>query len=145
MYTFILASCRMLLLLLIHIYIYTCINFFFLFILQTVQHGFPNKPTALAWDPSLRLMIIGTASGAIKVYPFIFCFVTHIYFSFFHFFFYSFLASPFCRRRPDVPFISLVRIYYLYIYLYYSRYFVVRKNQTCVILNIESCFSNYSS
>lgn len=37
---------------------------------QTVQHGFPNKPTALAWDPSLRLMIIGTASGAIKVYPF---------------------------------------------------------------------------
>lgn len=40
--------------------------------LQTVQHGFPNKPTALAWDPSLRLMIIGTASGAIKVYPFAF-------------------------------------------------------------------------
>lgn len=39
---------------------------------QTVQHGFPNKPTALAWDPSLRLMIIGTASGAIKVYPFVF-------------------------------------------------------------------------
>ncbi|XP_070527899.1 lethal(2) giant larvae protein homolog 1 isoform X4 [Cardiocondyla obscurior] len=36
--------------------------------LQTVQHGFPNKPTALAWDPSLRLMIIGTASGAIKVF-----------------------------------------------------------------------------
>ncbi|XP_076546444.1 LLGL domain-containing protein l(2)gl isoform X5 [Osmia lignaria lignaria] len=35
---------------------------------MTVQHGFPNKPTALAWDPSLRLMIIGTASGAIKVF-----------------------------------------------------------------------------
>ncbi|XP_012153168.1 LLGL domain-containing protein l(2)gl isoform X4 [Megachile rotundata] len=35
---------------------------------KTVQHGFPNKPTALAWDPSLRLMIIGTASGAIKVF-----------------------------------------------------------------------------
>ena len=37
-----------------------------------MQHGFPNKPTALAWDASLRLMIIGTASGAIKVYPFFF-------------------------------------------------------------------------
>ncbi|XP_015108444.1 lethal(2) giant larvae protein homolog 1 isoform X2 [Diachasma alloeum] len=35
---------------------------------KTVQHGFPNKPTALAWDASLRLMIIGTASGAIKVF-----------------------------------------------------------------------------
>ncbi|KAJ8679019.1 hypothetical protein QAD02_014806 [Eretmocerus hayati] len=35
---------------------------------KTVQHGFPNKPTAIAWDPSLRLMIIGTASGAIKVF-----------------------------------------------------------------------------
>ncbi|XP_076170885.1 LLGL domain-containing protein l(2)gl isoform X6 [Ptiloglossa arizonensis] len=35
---------------------------------KTVQHGFPNKPTALAWDPSLRVMIIGTASGAIKVF-----------------------------------------------------------------------------
>ncbi|XP_012284350.1 lethal(2) giant larvae protein homolog 1 isoform X2 [Orussus abietinus] len=35
---------------------------------KTVQHGFPNKPTALAWDSSLRLMIIGTASGAIKVF-----------------------------------------------------------------------------
>lgn len=37
--------------------------------LQTVQHGFPNKPTCLAWDPVLRLMAIGTASGNIKVYP----------------------------------------------------------------------------
>ncbi|KAL2726794.1 lethal(2) giant larvae protein 1 isoform X1 [Vespula squamosa] len=35
---------------------------------KTVQHGFPNKPTAFAWDPSLRLMIIGTTSGAIKVF-----------------------------------------------------------------------------
>uniref|UniRef100_A0A0V0G3S9 Putative tomosyn n=1 Tax=Triatoma dimidiata TaxID=72491 RepID=A0A0V0G3S9_TRIDM len=34
---------------------------------KTVQHGFPNKPTCLAWDPILRLMAIGTASGAIKV------------------------------------------------------------------------------
>ncbi|XP_046587651.1 lethal(2) giant larvae protein homolog 1 isoform X2 [Neodiprion pinetum] len=35
---------------------------------KTIQHGFPNKPTAFAWDYSLRLMIIGTASGAIKVF-----------------------------------------------------------------------------
>jgi hypothetical protein len=46
-------------------------TFLFLLLFQTVQHGFPNKPTAIAWDPSLRLMIIGTASGAIKVYPFL--------------------------------------------------------------------------
>ncbi|XP_076225397.1 LLGL domain-containing protein l(2)gl isoform X2 [Nomia melanderi] len=35
---------------------------------KTLQHGFPNNPTALAWDPILRLMMIGTASGAIKVF-----------------------------------------------------------------------------
>lgn len=35
---------------------------------RTLQHGFPHKPTALAWDPSLRLMCIGTASGTIKVF-----------------------------------------------------------------------------
>ncbi|XP_074039294.1 LLGL domain-containing protein l(2)gl isoform X1 [Leptinotarsa decemlineata] len=34
---------------------------------RTLQHGFPHKPTALAWDPSLRLICIGTATGAIKV------------------------------------------------------------------------------
>lgn len=43
-----------------------CDNFV---LFQTVQHGFPNKPTCLAWDPVLRLMAIGTVSGAIKVYP----------------------------------------------------------------------------
>ncbi|XP_018324100.2 uncharacterized protein LOC108736234 [Agrilus planipennis] len=35
---------------------------------RTLQHGFPNKPTALAWDPTLRLLGIGTATGAIKVF-----------------------------------------------------------------------------
>lgn len=35
---------------------------------KTVQHGFPNKPTALAWDPELRIAAIGTASGAIKIF-----------------------------------------------------------------------------
>lgn len=39
-----------------------------LYFFQTLQHGFPNKPTALAWDPSLRLLGVGTASGAIKVF-----------------------------------------------------------------------------
>lgn len=38
------------------------------FILQTVHHGFPNKPTALAWDPKLRIAAVGTATGAIKMY-----------------------------------------------------------------------------
>lgn len=36
---------------------------------QTLQYGFPNKPTALAWDPLLRTMAIGTSTGSIKVYP----------------------------------------------------------------------------
>ncbi|GLG99587.1 Uncharacterized protein GBIM_06018 [Gryllus bimaculatus] len=35
---------------------------------KTVQHGFPNKPTSLAWDPALRLLAVGTASGAIKIF-----------------------------------------------------------------------------
>lgn len=43
-----------------------CESYIF-FILQTVQHGFPNKPTALAWDPQLRIAAVGTAAGAIKV------------------------------------------------------------------------------
>ncbi|XP_044758533.1 lethal(2) giant larvae protein isoform X2 [Coccinella septempunctata] len=35
---------------------------------RTAQHGFPHKPTAMAWDPSLRLLALGTATGAIKVF-----------------------------------------------------------------------------
>ncbi|KAI8435696.1 hypothetical protein MSG28_003949 [Choristoneura fumiferana] len=35
---------------------------------QTVQHGFPHRASALAWDPLLRLAALGTASGALKVY-----------------------------------------------------------------------------
>lgn len=38
--------------------------------IQAVEHGFPNQPSALAYDPKLQLMAIGTKSGAIKVYPF---------------------------------------------------------------------------
>lgn len=35
---------------------------------KTVQHGFPNKPTSIAWDPILRVTAIGTSTGALKVY-----------------------------------------------------------------------------
>ncbi|KAG4070767.1 hypothetical protein HA402_010993 [Bradysia odoriphaga] len=35
---------------------------------KTVQHGFPHKPTALAYDPKDKLMAIGTQSGAIKIF-----------------------------------------------------------------------------
>ncbi|CAH2980453.1 unnamed protein product [Chilo suppressalis] len=35
---------------------------------KTVQHGFPHRSSALAWDPLLRLAAIGTATGALKVY-----------------------------------------------------------------------------
>ncbi|CAG02557.1 unnamed protein product [Tetraodon nigroviridis] len=37
---------------------------------KTVEHGFPHQPSALAFDPKLQLMAIGTKSGAIKMYPF---------------------------------------------------------------------------
>lgn len=43
-----------------------------LFVFQTVQHGFPNKPSAVAFDPQLKLMAIGTKNGVVKVYP-LFC------------------------------------------------------------------------
>ncbi|XP_017065593.2 lethal(2) giant larvae protein isoform X2 [Drosophila eugracilis] len=35
---------------------------------KTAQHGFPHKPSALAYDPVLKLMAIGTQTGAIKVF-----------------------------------------------------------------------------
>ncbi|CAG0898627.1 unnamed protein product [Cyprideis torosa] len=34
---------------------------------RTAHHGFPNKPSAMAWDPDLRLLAIATKSGALKV------------------------------------------------------------------------------
>lgn len=36
--------------------------------LQTVQHGFPHKPSAMAYDPKLKLMAIGTHTGIVKVF-----------------------------------------------------------------------------
>lgn len=35
---------------------------------KTVEHGFPNQPSSLAYDPKLRVMAIGTKSGALKIY-----------------------------------------------------------------------------
>ncbi|XP_053961405.1 lethal(2) giant larvae protein [Anastrepha ludens] len=35
---------------------------------KTVQHGFPHKPSAIAYDPISKLMAIGTQTGAIKVF-----------------------------------------------------------------------------
>eukprot|EP00057_Strongylocentrotus_purpuratus_P023932 XP_011678406.1 PREDICTED: lethal(2) giant larvae protein homolog 2 [Strongylocentrotus purpuratus] len=35
---------------------------------KTVEHGFPNKPTALAYDPKLNIFAIGTSNGVIKIY-----------------------------------------------------------------------------
>lgn len=39
------------------------------FSLQTVEHGFPHQPSALGYSPSLRILAIGTRSGAVKLYP----------------------------------------------------------------------------
>ncbi|KAM6379420.1 lethal(2) giant larvae protein homolog 1 isoform 1-T2 [Pluvialis apricaria] len=35
---------------------------------KTVEHGFPSQPSALAYDPVLRVMAIGTKAGAVKLY-----------------------------------------------------------------------------
>ncbi|XP_055338667.1 lethal(2) giant larvae protein homolog 1-like [Paramacrobiotus metropolitanus] len=46
---------------------------------RTVQHGFPNRPSALAYDPKLRIIAIGTQSGSIKIYgsPGVECYAQH--------------------------------------------------------------------
>ena len=38
---------------------------------KTVEHGFPHQPSALGYSPSLRILAIGTRSGAVKLYPFL--------------------------------------------------------------------------
>lgn len=35
---------------------------------RLIEHGFPNKPSALAFDPKLKLLAIGTKSGALRVF-----------------------------------------------------------------------------
>ena len=34
----------------------------------TLRHGFPNKPTALAFDPLQKIMAIGSRSGIVRLY-----------------------------------------------------------------------------
>lgn len=34
----------------------------------TLRHGFPNKPTALAFDPLQKIMAIGNKSGIVRIY-----------------------------------------------------------------------------
>ena len=34
---------------------------------RTLVHGYPYKPTAMAWDPVQRLLAIGTKEGDIRV------------------------------------------------------------------------------
>ena len=41
------------------------INYFFFF--QSVRHGFPSKPTAMAWDPELKILAIGSKQGLLRV------------------------------------------------------------------------------
>ncbi|KFM68057.1 Lethal(2) giant larvae protein-like protein, partial [Stegodyphus mimosarum] len=35
---------------------------------KTVPHGFPHRPSALAWDAKLQLLAIGTKNGLIRIY-----------------------------------------------------------------------------
>ena len=42
-----------------------------LYFFQCTEHGFPNKSTAMAFDPKLELLAIGTKQGTIKMYPFL--------------------------------------------------------------------------
>jgi lethal(2) giant larvae protein len=37
------------------------------FVFQDVRHGFPHKPSALAYDPDLKLLAIGTKQGMLRM------------------------------------------------------------------------------
>lgn len=43
---------------------------FLSFQLQTFRHGFPHAPTAMAYDPIQKLLVIGDNSGSLRMYPF---------------------------------------------------------------------------
>jgi hypothetical protein len=34
---------------------------------QEVKHGFPNKPTSMAWDGELKLLALATKLGAVRM------------------------------------------------------------------------------
>jgi len=36
-------------------------------VLQSIYHGFPAKPTAIAYDPVLELLAIGNKSGDLRL------------------------------------------------------------------------------
>ena len=38
-------------------------------VLQVLHHGFPTKPSALAYDPKLKLLALGTKNGVLRMYP----------------------------------------------------------------------------
>ena len=46
---------------------------------QLIEHGFPSKPSALAFDPKLKLLALGTKSGAIRMYPLLSIIVSFIF------------------------------------------------------------------
>uniref|UniRef100_A0A0B7B939 Lethal giant larvae (Lgl)-like C-terminal domain-containing protein n=1 Tax=Arion vulgaris TaxID=1028688 RepID=A0A0B7B939_9EUPU len=35
---------------------------------KCIDHGFPSKPSAVAYDPKLKLLAIGTKTGALHIY-----------------------------------------------------------------------------
>ncbi|XP_014676770.1 PREDICTED: LOW QUALITY PROTEIN: lethal(2) giant larvae protein homolog 1-like [Priapulus caudatus] len=35
---------------------------------KTVRHGFPHRPSAMAYDPMLKLLAIGTRNGQVRIY-----------------------------------------------------------------------------
>ncbi|OQV25723.1 Lethal(2) giant larvae protein-like protein 2 [Hypsibius exemplaris] len=49
------------------------------FSFQTSQYGFPNRPSALAYDAKLNVIAIGTRSGSVKIYgaPGVECYAQH--------------------------------------------------------------------
>uniref|UniRef100_A0A336MDN6 CSON014556 protein n=1 Tax=Culicoides sonorensis TaxID=179676 RepID=A0A336MDN6_CULSO len=38
---------------------------------KTFRHGFPNQPTALAYDPVQKLLAVGDKAGSLRMYPFL--------------------------------------------------------------------------
>ena len=36
--------------------------------MQCSEHGFPHKPTAVAYDPLLSLLAVGTETGDVRMY-----------------------------------------------------------------------------
>jgi len=43
---------------------------------QRSEHGFPQKPSAVAYDPALSLLAVGTELGDIRMYAFAFlCYI----------------------------------------------------------------------